>query len=374
MRRVLTATCLLALPLMVAHAAGPSAAFPVFKGGEGGYHTYRIPALITAKSGALLAFCEGRKQDGSDSGDIDLLVRRSEDGGRSWEAPVVVWNDADNTCGNPCPVLDEETGTLWLLLTWNLGADKEAQIVKRKSQDTRRVFVSSSTDDGRSWAAPREITRNVKLENWTWYATGPGVGIQLREGPHRARMIIPCDHIEAESEKYFSHVIYSDNHGQTWRLGGNAPEDLVNECQVAELRDGRLLLNMRNYGPKRARAVALSQDGGVTWTGFRHDPALPEPVCQASLIRYRGAPDCLLFSNPADTEKRINMTVRGSLDDGQTWPAARALHAGPAAYSCLVALEGGEAGILYEAGENHAYESIVFQRFPVSWVVEGGAW
>jgi sialidase-1 len=166
----------------------------VFVSGHDGYHTYRIPAVIRAKNGTLLAFCEGRKSAGSDSGDIDLLLKRSTDDGRTWSAQQVVWDDAANTCGNPCPVLDETTGTLWLLLTHNLGTDRERDIAARTAKGTRTVWVASSRDHGLKWTKPVDITSATKDPSWTWYATGPGVGIQIKSGPHAGRLVIPCDH------------------------------------------------------------------------------------------------------------------------------------------------------------------------------------
>jgi sialidase-1 len=161
----------------------------VFVSGTDGYHTYRIPSLIVTKKGTLLAFCEGRKKGPGDAGDIDLLLKRSFDGGKTWAKTQVVWDDGPNTCGNPCPVIDARTGTIWLLLTHNLGSDTQAMILAGKSKGTRTVWLSRSDDDGATWSKPVEITRQVKKPNWTWYATGPGVGIQLKSG----RLVVPCD-------------------------------------------------------------------------------------------------------------------------------------------------------------------------------------
>jgi sialidase-1 len=345
----------------------------LFVSGVGGYHTYRIPGLIATSRGTLLAFAEGRKGGSGDAGDIDMLLRRSLDGGQSWQPAQTLWDDGPNTCGNPCPVLDRDTGTIWLLLTWNRGDDPETSIIAQRSRDTRRVFVAQSTDDGATWSGPREITAETKSTNWTWYATGPGAGIQVEHGPHRGRLVIPCDHIEAGTKRYYSHVIYSDDHGSTWRLGGSTPRDQVNECEVAELAEGRLLLNMRNYDPtKKSRQQAVSADGGVTWTDQHLIPELVEPICQASLRRISwptpDRPGVVLFSNPAST-KREKLTVRASLDDGRTWPHGRLIEGGPSAYSCLARLSNGEVGLLYETGERGPYEAIVFARFPVDWVI-----
>jgi sialidase-1 len=254
-------------------------------------------------------------------------------------------------------------------MTWNRGDDKEPDIIDRKSKDTRRVFVTSSEDDGVTWAKPKEITQDVKLPKWTWYATGPGNGIQLTQGPHAGRLVVPCDCIEAESKDYHSHVILSDDHGKTWRLGGISPQPNVNECTVAELSDGRLVLNMRgDHAQKKNRQICFSKDGGDTWTDQCFDETLIEPVCQASLLRYAQPQDktktFLLFSNPA-SQKRENMTVRLSTDDGKTWAAAKSLHSGPSAYSSLAVLPNGTIGDLYENGEKDAYEKISLAIFPV---------
>lgn len=327
----------------------------VFRSGRDGYHTYRIPALIVTKKGALLAFAEGRKHGAGDSGDIDLLLKRSFDQGNSWGAAQLIADFGEDTAGNPAPVLDRRTGTIWLLLTRNPGRVTERQIVEGTAEGTRTVWITYSRDEGASWAPPVEITASVKRPEWTWYATGPGNGIQLRSG----RLVIPCDHVVAGTRAMHSHVIYSDDGGRSWKIGGVAPEK-TNECAVAELADGTLILNMRSYHGRNRRAVALSRDGGLSWADFRLDDALIEPVCQASLIRWRG--NRLLFSNPADL-RRVNMTVRLSPDGGRTWPLARRIHAGPAAYSSLAALKGGRIGLLYERGEVGPYEEICFARF-----------
>lgn len=339
----------------------------VFVAGTDGYHTYRIPAVLRATNGDLLAFCEGRKNSGGDSGNIDLLMKRSKDGGATWGVQQVVWDDADNTCGNPCPVLDEATGTIWLLLTHNLGSDHEKEIAARTSKGTRTVWVSNSTDHGVTWTKPVEITSTTKEPSWTWYATGPGVGIQIKAGPRAGRLVIPCDHNydDTQLKKHVSgsHAIYSDDHGKTWQLG-SAIRPIVNECQVVELADGNgtLLMNMRSRTGRNVRAQATSTDGGVTWTAPVDAPPLVEPVCQGSILRHESG--LLLFSNPAATT-RVNLLVRASSDDAKTWREIAPLHAGPAAYSCLVSLSATDAGCLYERGDKRPYEKITFARFSV---------
>jgi sialidase-1 len=170
--------------------------------------------------------------------------------------------------------------------------------------------------------------------------------------------VIPCDHDRGDATRRYSHVVYSDDGGATWRLGGSAGPG-SNESTVAELADGSLVLNMRSYRGRNRRTVARSRDGGVTWSEPEEDAALVEPVCQGSLLRFGGL---LLFANPAST-KRENLTVRASRDGGRTWFGSAVIHAGPAAYSNLVALNRRTAGILYERGEASAYEHISFARF-----------
>ncbi|EAQ79149.1 sialidase family protein [Blastopirellula marina] len=346
----------------------------VYQSGVGGYDTYRIPSVIVAKDGTLLAFIEARKHNKSDTGDIDLMLRRSKDNGATWSDAEVIWDDEGNVCGNPCPVVDQSTGKIWLLLTWNAGNTPEGKIQSGFGQNSRRVFVASSDDHGHTWTKPAEITTDVKDKEWTWYATGPGAGIQMQHGPHAGRLVIPCDHKwpTGGKVKFGSHVIYSDDHGQTWKLGGSAPEYKVNECEVVELADGKLLLNMRNYDREQtARQVCVSHDGGETWLDQKFDPALIESTCQASIRRYRwpsgDKPGVVLFSNPANTKKRTTMTVRASFDDCETWPVERQLFDGSSAYSSLTVLSNGQIGCLYE---RNGYKQVVFASFDLDWLTD----
>jgi sialidase-1 len=362
---VLLAAAIL-MPLLAQGAPRQEAVLvDVFVSGHDGYHTYRIPSILVTAQGSVLAFCEGRKSQGGDSGDIDLLVKRSTDGGKTFSAQQIVWDDGPNTCGNPCPVVDRHTGTIWLLLTHNRGADRESDIVAGKSRGTRTVWVAKSTDDGQTWSQPEEITAAAKKPDWTWYATGPGAGIQTRTG----RLVIPCDHIVAHTKAKASHVIYSDDHGTTWKLGGSAPPE-TNECEVVERADGSLLLNMRNYNRKhKCRAIAVSRDGGDSWSEVTYDETLVEPICQASIRRHPAAG--ILFSNPADANQRKAMTLRLSRDEAATWPISRVLYAGPAAYSCLDVLPDGTILCFFESGQKHPYERITLARVTLAWLTDG---
>ncbi len=223
----------------------------------------------------------------------------------------VVADQGPHVIGNPCPVVDRTTGTIWMPLTRNRGDEPESQIMKGTTTEPRTVWLTKSTDDGLTWSEPVNISDTTRKPHWRWYATGPGVGIQLKSG----RMVIPCDHSDHSDPKahpYRSHVIYSDDHGATWKLGG-VIADKVNECQVV----------------------------------LRYTLAGPQDKNR------------LLFSNPASTS-RVNMTVRLSYDEGKTWPVARAINPGPSAYSCLTVLPDLTIGCLYERGDRGAYERITF--------------
>lgn len=325
----------------------------VFVAGTGGYHTYRIPAIVVSKSGSLLAFCEGRRSGRGDAGNIDLLMRRSTDGGQTWSDSILIWDDAANTCGNPAPVVDQSTGTIWLLLTWNLGPDHEKQIMAGTSKEPRHVFVTHSTDDGLTWSTPENISADTRKDHWRWYATGPGNAIQLTHGKHAGRLLIPAnhsDHTNSDAHPYRSHAFWSDDHGATWQLGG-IHGDRTNESAVAELSDGSVLHAMRSYHGKNRRALSVSSDGGATWSKDKLHESLDTPVCQASLIRYSwpegDKPGRLLFSSPKG-KKRSHMTIWASDDDGKTWPVSKEVYAGDAAYSNLVRLPNGKVGLLFE--------------------------
>ncbi len=347
----------------------------VFVSGTEGYHSYRIPAMVVTNKGTILAFCEGRKFTGRDTDDIDTMLRRSTDGGKTWTGQQIVSEMGGDVAGNPTAVVDRDSGKIWLFNTWNSVKVSEEGTRAGFGKDSRRIFVTYSDDDGLTWAEHREITRDVKKENWTWYATGPGAGIQLQKGEHKGRLVIPCDHMAAESgrEKYWSHVVYSDDHGRTWKLGGSAG-DMNNECEVAELADGTLMLNMRNWSDRCNRVAATSSDGGMTWSEARQETQLVDPKCQGSFRRHsladEGGKNRLLFLNAASKE-RDHMTLRLSYDEGRTWPVSKLLHAGPAAYSCLAVMPGGDILCFYEAGARHPYETILFERLSLEWLTDG---
>lgn len=346
----------------------------VFESGTEGYNTFRIPAIVRAQDGTLLAFAEGRRDSPGDAGNIDLVMRRSDDDGRTWGPLETVWDDGSNTCGNPAPVFDESTGRLLLMMTWNLGSDKEKMINTCTSVDTRRVFLTYSDDLGRTWSTPKELTSELKDTSWTWYATGPCHAIQKKHDPHKGRIIVPCNHNDksfdiARSGRSYSHVVYSDDGGTTWSLGGNA-EPGGNESTVAELSDGTLILNMRNWRSKpdvTLRRLSLSHDGGESWSETFYADSLYEPRCQGSMLSCtdrRTGKEFLLFSNPHSKKERKNMTISRSVDRGTTWTPVLCVNPGPSAYSDMVELRNGRFGLLYETGdESNHHARISFRYF-----------
>jgi sialidase-1 len=339
----------------------------VFIAGHGAYHTYRIPAIVVATNGAVLAFCEGRKNSSADAGDIDLLLKRSFDGGKSWEPMHVVADNGANIFGCPTPVMDRVTGEIFLLSTWGLGSDTEKKVLDGTAAERRRVYVQSSKDNGATWTKPRDISADAMKPHWRWYSTGPVNGIQLVSEKHRGRLLIPAnhsDHSDPAKHPYRSHVIYSDDHGATWKIGG-IEDEKTNESTLAELSDGRILQNMRSYHGKNCRAIAFSNDGGLTFGPVSLAMNLVDSICQASLLRLRNGE--ILFANPA-SKKRENLAIRISNDDAKTFDRFTTIESGPSAYSCLAELPDGTVLCLYERGAKSPYEKITLARFATAWV------
>lgn len=345
--------------------------------GEGGYHTYRIPALCVTTSGTMLAFCEGRKHSRHDAEEIDMLLRRSLDGGHTWEETQVVVTEPGVTCGNPAPVVDRDTGTIWLPFCKNQAHCTMEDL--RTGRAARTVWLTHSTDDGVTWSEPVEITGSVKRPDWTWYATGPCHSIQLQSG----RLLIPCDHrVRAGTvtdEHRYSHVIYSDDHGATWQIGGVVGVEGTNECAAVETTDGAVHLNCRDQARRGRRVVAWSYDDGLTFPDAAFDETLIEPACQGTVERLTTArqhgKNRLLVCNPAGAT-RDTLTVRLSYDEGHTWARSKVLEPGPAAYSDLAVTypEGAEPAIwcLYERADRPPpYDRLTLARFDLPWLTDG---
>ena len=391
----LLAVALLGNPVVLADMENATPAITtVFESGTDGYHTYRIPALVTAANGDLLAFAEGRVDHERDNGNIDLVLRRSSDEGETWSALQVVGDLGSKTYGNPVPIVTND-GTIHLVTNSNDGADAKHGIRAGTSNDIRRVHYQKSTDHGNTWTAPVEITTQVTKagEDWRWYATGPCHGIQLKRGPHAGRLIVPCDHSDhsfkpgaEQDETNAAHIIYSDDNGATWQVGGEihrlpGSEFSPWESTVVELTDGRLLLNTRNHASD-LRINAFSYDGGESFGPMSLAKELIEPGnhggVQGALLRYsatdQGATgNRLLFSNPAASSTRRRITVRSSSDEGATWSSGRVIHADLGAYTDMARLDSGKIGLLNEAGETFYHDRIDYVSFTPQWLDEATA-
>ncbi len=330
----------------------------VFVGGRNGYHTYRIPALVLTNNHTLLAFCEGRKTGAGDTGDIDLLVKRSTDGGKTWSEQLTVHEqggDAAVTIGNPCPIIERNSNRIHLLFT----------------QNNKRLYYCSSTDDGKSWSVPQQHSNILKDLDYDLVriATGPVHGIELKSG----RLLAPIwvcnrdrDNIgeNPPNNRYQAGVIFSDDSGRSWKTGGLVPPVIsrLNEGTVVQRKDGSLLLNLRAHG-SGFRALSMSSDGGMTWSKPVLDRNLPCPTCQAGMIRL--GDDALLFLNPAVSKTggynpggRRNLTLRLSRDQGRSWPHSLVIHKGPAGYSDLAVSPDGTVFCLFENGREIYREKI----------------
>ncbi|MBD3353723.1 MAG: hypothetical protein GF364_19720 [Candidatus Lokiarchaeota archaeon] len=321
----------------------------IYKQGDFGYNTFKIPTMITAKNGTILAFAEARVENQEDWGKMDMVVRKSYDGGSTWTSLNVLVSEGQQTIGNTCPVVDNTTGYIWVIFC----------------KENDRCFKMHSEDHGETWSVPIEITEDVKLDDWGWYATGPTHGIQLEDGT----LMIPADHIV--DLKMHAHVIFSKDHGETWELGGNVPGG--EEASIVELKNGDIYMNVRHVKPGY-RLTAISEDKGMNWKNISLDYSLPDPACQGNLIEmqnpHSSGESIYLFSNAADSLHREKMTVRISYDECQTWTISKLLYSGMASYSDLSLINSSTntIGCLFEKGCNYYAEEIVFTRFTLDYV------
>jgi len=386
--RTLLVAAVLAAPItFAAHASarsGCTSSVP-YVSGAGGYDTYRIPATVTTDRGTVLAFAEGRHNDAGDTGNIDVVLRRSTDGGCTWGPLSVVAAGDGDTRGNPAPVIDPRTGAIVLVTSYNSGAVTEGQIMRGEvtAEQSRRVFVQRSWDDGRTFTLPRDITGEVKLPSWRWYATGPGHAVALTRGAHAGRLVIPANHSAApsagssdtgqEAKYYGGHDLYSDDGGETWRLGFVDSTydgvDNANESSAAELPDGRLYFSSRDQLGTSAgnRLDTYSSDGGETLDRpYAVQHTLDDvPVVEGSVLQLPSVGRALLFSAPSVPNVRQGMAIWRSGDAGATFVKAIVLSPQRAGYSDLVRVGTDTVGVLYETGVTGTYDTIEFRRVGV---------
>ncbi|MDR2273791.1 MAG: glycoside hydrolase [Sphingobacterium sp.] len=356
----------------------------VFVSSEDGYKSYRIPAIIKDKSGQLIAFAEGRVDHAGDFGNVDIVYKVSQDKGKTW-GPLQVAVDNDNLqVGNPAPVadlLDPVYPKGRLLLFYNTGNNHEAEV--RKGNGLRECWYISSTDGGKTWSDPQNITTETHRpnqssvnaqyrfkEDWRTYANTPGHALQFDSGKYKGRIYIPANHSEgnpkANGKDYFAHSYYSDDHGKTFQIGASVKYEGSNETMAAQLSETGLYMNSRNQqGNVKSRIVSYSNDGGATWDTTFYDRNLPDPVNQGSVLSWRRKGKYILaVCNAATSDRRDNLTLRLSKDQGKTWYFNQVIAKAPkdvkgdyAAYSDMVLLSQNKVGVLFEK-EN--YHKIVF--------------
>ncbi|MFN0172557.1 MAG: exo-alpha-sialidase [Bryobacteraceae bacterium] len=345
----------------------------VFTAGKEGYHTFRIPTIVTTNDGTLIAFAEGRKDNSRDpgNGDIDLVFKRSADNGRTWPA-VQVLDDPGEKWGasNPTAVVDRSNGRVLLLYNrWEPGIDTpQAEVGTMKNQ----TWMRTSDDQGRTWSAARDLTRDARdYDHWAAMFLGPGGAIQTRTG----RLIVPAamspdtyyvwasfGAFSGRMEIMRSYALYSDDHGSTWRRGGLLGA-FTNECQVVELADGAIMMDARQDAGDR-RWVVISQNGGQTWSRPRAGQAV-SPIATA-IERYTSKAagddrDRLLWTGITGPGRK-GLVIRVSYDEGQTFSNEHLLYGGYAAYSDLTILRDKTVGILWERGVSDSYQSVTFTR------------
>lgn len=348
-------------------AKDPTISYKILRqAGDDGVHTYRIPGLATTAQGTLIAVFDARNQSGADlPGDIDVAMMRSTDNGDTWspmkriiDFDAAVPGSYGNGVGDPAVLVDHKTGTIFVAALWSKGQRAWHGSGRGLTpEETGQFVLVKSTDDGVTWSNPINITQQVKKPEWRLCFNGPGNGIQLED----STLVFPAQ-FRDETGMPHSCFIASRDSGETWTISPPAIPQAIptSESAIVQLPDGSLLLSMRNETKAGVRAWARWEWKEDVMRGEWSQPwyTVVDPTCMASLIRTEKGE--LLFSNPSDAQKRVNLTVRKSTDGGKTWDTGRVLDPGGAMYSCMTLLNDGRIGMLYESVES---EGLVFLRF-----------
>lgn len=369
--------------LFIVKALAQQSFTPVFTSGTEGHKSYRIPAIISLPNGDILAFAEGRVHGAGDFGDINIVMKRSSDKGKTWSALQYVAEFDTLQCGNPAPVVDV-TDPLYpqgrIFLFYNTGNNHEGEV--RKGKGYKQVWYKTSIDGGSTWSEAVDITVQVHRpnypqanaaynfkEDWRTYANTPGHAMQFQTGKYKGRIYVAANHSAGEPQKqwedYDAHGFYTDDHGKTFHIGAGLNLPGSNESTATEISDGRLMLNSRNQkGNIRARIIGISSNSGQTWDTVYFDKNLPDPVCQGSILTIgkKKRKNILAFCNAADEKKRNNLTLRISYDDGMMWKKNFVIYNNPeqkdaSAYSDIVITGKKTLGVLFEKDN---YSQIVF--------------
>lgn len=335
------------------------------------YSSMRIPSLSITKKGTLLAFCEARIGSSSDWADIDLVMRRSTDGGNTWSKVYIIDSMKKAPVGNPTVITDDK-GTVHLLY----------------QKDYARAFHITSNNDGITWSQPKEITEvfeKFKPEyDWKVLAPGPGHGIQMHNG--RLLSAVWLANSNSLTPRRSHHpscvaTIYSDDYGKTWQRGTIVADNSAeikdpNESMPVLLSDGSVLLSIRNLSSVKRRAFSVSKTGIDNWSKIWYQEELFDPACMASIVSLqKNKQRALLFINPDSRDiahhPRENLTAKVSFDDGKTWPLKKVLNPGAAGYNDAVVDNAGNVYCLYEtnteANKGFTY-SLVIKKINTDWI------
>ena len=355
--------------------------------GQGGTHTYRIPAITRATDGSLLAFYDMRHNRTKDlQEDIDIGMSKSIDGGQTWSKPRPImdrgkWGglpEDQNGISDPGVIVDSKTGRIFVWAIWMYGKPGKHQWKDDGSEagyeigKAAQMLLTVSKDHGETWSELENVTRDLKQEEWVLFAPAPQNGITLKKGT----LVMPVQGRDADGTS-FSTIMSSRNHGRSWKVG--QPTGMVSsECQAVELSDGRVMLNMRSSRDARfmKRSVMVTSDLGKTWSEHpTNHKALIEPICNGSTIRINYEQNgeqktALLFANPNSVERREKHTIKVSFDDGMTWPESH--HYLLDAYSgfgypSLVQIDEKHVGIVFEGSRSH----IMFMKLTIEELVSG---
>jgi sialidase-1 len=362
----------------------------VFQGGLEGHQIYRIPAIISLSNHDLLAFAEGRVNGSDDFGDVNLVLKRSSDQGKTWSALEMLVDYDSLQAGNPAPVVDMfdpnyPDGVLYLF--FNTGNNHEYDI--RMNRGVREVWMMKSFDLGHTWEEPENITLQTHRpnnptfnpsynfpEDWRHYANTPGHAFQFQNGKFKGRIFVAANHSKGDPQENFSeyqaHGFFTDDHGETFGISESVDIPGSNESIAVELPNDRLVMSIRNQkGDIRQRILAYSSDGGQTWDEAEFVEELTDPVCQGSIISLTDSKGqfILAHSNNADTSNRNNLSIKFSYDEGKTWPKTILIdgiknpgNSSYTAYSDLVIIKNNRIGVVYEKNN---YSEIVFKEIQI---------